>query len=58
MYTIESLKRKIEKEGPYATKKFLLSENLPLQLKRDLEKIHVFNNGYLCISFFYTLCNS
>lgn len=55
MYTLESLKRKIAKEGLEPTIQFLLSEELPLQVKQDLEKERIFNKGYLCLSFVYSL---
>lgn len=56
MYTIDTLKRKIMKEGHQATVDFLLSNNLPIKVKEDLTKAHVFNSdGYLSLSFLYSL---
>ena len=56
MYTVDTLKRKIMKEGHQATVDFLLSNNLPIKVKEDLTKAHVFNSdGYLCLSFLYSL---
>ena len=55
MYTLEALKRKIAKEGVEPTIQHLLSDDLPLQLKQDLEQEHVFCNGHLCLSFVYSL---
>lgn len=55
MYDLEALKRKIAKEGLETTIRFLLSDDLPLQVKQDLEKEHIFNKGYLCLSLVYSL---
>lgn len=55
MYDINALKRKIAKEGLENTIKYLLSDNLPSQLKQDLEKEHIFQNGLLCLSLVYSL---
>lgn len=55
MYNINALKRKIEKEGMEPTIQYLLSDDLPLQLKQDLEKEHIFCNGHLCLSLVYSL---
>lgn len=55
MYTLELLRRKIAKEGREETIRFLLSEDLPLHVKQELEKVHVFNNGYLCLSLIHSL---
>ncbi len=55
MYNLQALKRKIAKEGLETTIQFLLSDEIPLQLKQELEKDHIFNNGYLCLSLLYSL---
>ena len=55
MYDLAALKRKISKDGFQTTFDFLLSDNLPLQIKEDLTKEHVFNNGHLCLSLLYSL---
>ena len=56
MYNLGTLKRKISKEGLQATIKFLLSDDLPLNIKEDLTAAHVFNSdGYLCLSLLYSL---
>ena len=56
MYNLGTLKRKISKEGLQATIKFLLSDDLPLNIKEDLTAAHIFNtDGYLCLSLLYSL---
>ena len=55
MYDINNLKRKIAKEGLDNTIQYLLSEELPVTLKNDLEKAHIFKNAYLCLSLLYSL---
>ena len=55
MYNLNTLKRKIAKEGFQSTIDFLLSDNLPLHIKEELTKEHVFNNGHLCLSLLYAL---
>lgn len=55
MYYIDILKEKIKKEGLESTIRYLLSDNLPLQLKSEMEKEHIFNDGYLCLSLIYAL---
>ena len=56
MYNLSTLKRKISKDGLQATVDFLLSDDLPLNIKDDLTKVHVFNaDGYLCLSLLYAL---
>ena len=56
MYNLNTLKRKISKDGLQTTINFLLSENLPKNIKEDLTKDHVFNkSGHLCLSLLYSL---
>lgn len=55
MYNIEALRRKIAKEGVENTIDYLLSDNLPLHIKQDLEKELIFDNGHLCLSLVYSL---
>ena len=56
MYDKEALKRFIAKHGVDDAIKYFSSDDLPLHIKEDLTKIHVFNSdGYLCLSFLYSL---
>lgn len=56
MYNLNTLKRKIKKDGLQETIDFLLSDDLPLEIKQDLTKEHVFSpKGYLCLSLLYAL---
>ena len=55
MYNIEALRRKIAKEGFTPTIDYLLSDDLPMQLKKELEKEHIFSNGRPCLSLIYSL---
>lgn len=56
MYNLDSLKRKIAKEGIQATIDYLLSDDLTSDAKKALTKNHVFNSeGYLCLSLLYSL---
>ena len=45
MYNLNTLRRKVAKEGLQSTIDFLLSDDLPSNIKEDLAKEHVFNNG-------------
>ena len=55
MYNLEALKRQIAKYGVEPTVQALLADNLPLQLKQDLEKEHIFSKGILCLGLVYSL---
>ncbi len=58
MYSIDALKRKIAKEGLDSTINYFLSGEVPTHLMADLEKLHIFNNGHLCLSLLISLANT
>lgn len=58
MYSIEALKRKIAKEGLDSTINYFLSTEIPSSLMADLEKLHIFNNGHLCLSLLVSLAKT
>ena len=55
MYNTESLRRKISEEGLQQTITELSSENLPINLKSELEDSQILVNGYVNISLIYSL---
>lgn len=55
MYTKEGAARQIKKEGLQEFVKNLSSSNLSEESKQELEKIHIFVNGFPNLSLIVTL---
>lgn len=58
MYSIEALKTKIADEGLDNTIKYFLSDEVPSNLMADLERLHIFNQGHLCLSLLVSLATA
>ena len=55
MYTIESVKRKIKKEGIDQTIRDLSYGNFSEDVKKELNNSHIFCDGYPNLSVIYSL---
>lgn len=58
MYTIDTLKRFISKKGKEYVIKYLSDSNLPKDIKNELEKLNVFEDGNLNLDLISSMPSS